>query len=470
MNQEIRGGETPFPLSSQLAERLLELRRANWQNPLFRNWHARRQLEGYLKIIEGDGKLTPEIGESVISLAEEYGFLVTERLIENWLLPDSDVEINFSEYRDLQIKAYERFGKKVGAYFGLSYKPAIIQGLSGQEYFDLVAQAVKDQGRLVARWFAYGLPEVLAVGGDPHEYRRALKRVYQAGKTKIMKTYAHQAPKMEAYDFTLSESADYVVETISQLGEELGFWVVRHMETVNELGYHPYLFSKDTQRLLEEKGERAARWYASGFAGFLATMKFLNTEIEDRKTGYKRNWPPSIEELERGKTLLDPQAYKEEYLRLLATVGQGGATFLARCMGGLREDVWRSVDRGEKMVDLRCFADEIIVFKTRVSKKVFNQTVWFLPKIASRRRFGKYRFYMGINRIGLFLKEITELYEEEGEEITINAIRYTHGIRRWGGFPYHIIKARRARGGPFDPCANEELLPWSEFLDLYGVG
>ena len=126
------------------------------------------------------------------------------------------------------------------------------------------------------------------------------------------------------------------------------------------------------------------------------------------------------------------RVYKEEYFRLLTSIGPKGAIFFARCINGLKEDLWKHLIKGKEMIDLRHLADEIVGFKEGVSKKVFNDTVGLLPMIASR--WGGVDFHLGIKEIATMIGEIRELYEEEGEEVTINAIRYTYGMKRRGAW------------------------------------
>jgi hypothetical protein len=311
MNKERENGVTSFLTSEQLAKEFREIRWQDGDNILLKNYEAQKELESALFHLEEEGELTPEIGEKALFMVKKYGFLAAERLVCNWHSPwhspEDLFEVDFTEYSELAMNAYERFGRKVGGYFCFSYKPAIVQGLSGQEYFDLVAQTVGEQGKLIARWFARYLPGVLAVGGNPHEFRKALKRVYRIGKMRTMKAYARQAAGMEAHDFTINESADFVEETFDRLGEGVGFWVIQHLGITSELGYHPYAFLRDTQSFFTEQGERIARWYASGYSGFSGALRHLRYELDIRRAWLGEDGNVGIKGIEEAKKLLDPR-------------------------------------------------------------------------------------------------------------------------------------------------------------------
>lgn len=243
------------------------------------------------------------------------------------------------------------------------------------------------------------------------------------GGQRILKPFVLDAHSMQRMKITTREFADISERAIETLGRDVAYWVLRNMTLLTQLGYDPYKFSSDTERLLQERGANVARWYASGFGG-VAEVKFELLEqirriekmrVKDLESYFKYNFEETLLELRRRNDAFDPLEFKEKYLEILDAVGQSAATCYAICM---REGMpsWRA----HEVSELQSLPEELKEFHRHVSKKVFSSAMWFAPKIA------------GVHVVKV-LNDIERVSAEHDEEVAIDAIKYTYGIKKREG-------------------------------------
>lgn len=394
-------------------------------------------LRDYLEKIKRDDFWQDEIGEAVLEMMKignGRSNLYAERLIENCQPYLKNPNFNFPQYHKLFGRALRHFGLRAGSYFGLSYGRLFESGVDPEEYYQLVDRAA-DTGKLFAAWFAYSLPGVIEASGKPNVFLVHAERICRwhgflpLGKSFLLATAEMLRAGVSIPDFSLQTS-----KVADIFGKKPASWLVRAMADSAIINYPYQELIEDAQEILKikgsDKGPSAVGWFASGLMGIEESKKRIRGDIT-RLEEYLREKPnrydirASLEVNRRREQVFDSNhfelSYKEGFLKLLEQKGLAAVTFYSVCAKlGSYEDP-KNVDAFLSLPDI------IISFRDQVSKAVFSKAMWFVPKIT----FGA----VGVVKL---LREIEETAREKGDEVTINAIKYTWGVKKRGESSDHL--------------------------------
>lgn len=429
---------------------------------------AAKRLMGELSELEGRGLFSSKMGKRVIDVGTKHNVVSAERLIVNCSSLWQNPKFDFDEYSELVAKAYQRFGLRAGGYFSLSYEPIFNQGIAPKEYFDLVEGAVDNGGRIFAGWYAYGLPDVLEKKGDPLEFRFAAYRVNEGGGLKVAIPFILNAPRtLDEGGIGLQNFARLSLKATKTLGKETASFIVRNMFDLDALGYTVEQFLLDTQKLYDEKGEKAAFWYASGFTDLLKHKKELERMAKRERNGNiyilgdpeMHRWyslaEKHKEELREANVSFNPLDFGKEYMRLLESVGKNAATFYS--FSTKKWNSWES-EAPEQLKNFKLIPSKIVELHARVNKKVFNSAMWFVLKMGHNP-----------NSVIRHLEDTMTNFEEFGEKEAIKALAYTAGIGRKGGRPFGLELPRSHVGIYDDPQGSLTEERWGNLLQQADV-
>lgn len=444
---------------------------------------AAEELMSRLKGLESQGQFSPELGGMIIDIARKHNVVSAERLIENCDSLWQDPKFKFNEYSELVHKAYQRFGSRAAGYFSLSYGSIFNLGVPPRDYFDWVAGAVDAGGKIYASWYAYGLPDVLKENGDPLEFRSTASRVYRRGGLKVAIPFILNAPQVVGEKkIGLQDFTHMSLEAIETLGKETSAEVVRNMVGLDNLGYEAKQFLLDAQKLSDEKGGKAAFWFAAGFTDLL---KYKNEDLKGLRSSLERVYDSReyieslrsmslldlvkayedseksrikrLEQLAKVDTDFNPLDFGKEYVKLLGSIGKNAATFYA--FSAKKWDINR-YELPEQLDYFKLIPDKIIELRSKVSKKVFNSAMWFILKMGH-----------GPKTVVKHLEDTTIKFEEIGENETMKILAYTAGIGRRGGRPFGLEYPKPSSTGI---CTHPtELLTegnWANLLKWSDVG
>lgn len=344
-----------------------------------------------------------------------------ERLIENSRHLLADPEFDFGKYADLVITAHKRFGARVSGYFSLSYGDVFKQGINPDDYFKLTESAVEEGGKIFATWCVYSLPGVIEAGCDPEQFKSNANRVNKIGGIRMVKPFVLNATAALEAGMSIPEFSDLTIQATRDLGKDTAYWIVRNMTHLAKLGYNPYHFLEECKGLKKDKGEKAARWYASGFTDVIDTKKDIKRRLYEMKQDLQREPDNSglLEYLsywEERNASLNPLEFRDGYIKLLLSLGQSAATFYSL---STRHRWPQGFFAEGRMEGLKKLPDKIIEFHKAVNKKVFNAAMWFVLKITEDPL-----------EVVKLLEEIAEAAKTKDDKSIIDALRYTYGNKK----------------------------------------
>lgn len=390
-----------------------------------------RYAEDCLDQIVLRGFYRPELQRAAIVVEDRWGSLAAERLLENCQKYLGDPNFNLGQYLNLTIQGYQHFGLRAGSQFSRSYGEMYRLGVDPNDYFHWVEEAVVCGKRVFGSWFAYGLPSVIAKEGKAEEFKDQAISVRENGNLEVAKSFIlHTGDALEV-GITIERFGELANKSIVTLGKKCAPWLIRNMPGLSDLGYSPEQFLHDTETLAEQRGERAARWYASGFTQLLEIKKSVKREIKETEEkarqypGLRRKiW--GLKEIDKK---LDPLVFAENYLQLLYSYGQALATFYSVAAGrwGPFSPQWVNLDEGllDQIDYFHQVPDKIIGLYYTVSKTVFHKAAWFIPNKTA----------IDPKSLVHLLDSIISFYETHEERATIQAIAYTHGVAKRGSHP-----------------------------------
>lgn len=379
----------------------------------------------YLERVARDGSWTYEAHD--LRITSGLPGIVAERLIENSRHLLTDPEFDFGKYADLVITAYKRFGRTVSSYFSLSYGSVFRQGISPDDYFKLTESAVEEggkggkKGKEFAAWYVYSLPGVMKAGCDPEQFKSKASVVNKIGGIRMVKPFVLNAATALETGISIPEFSDLTIQATRTLGKETAYWVIRNMAYLARLGHNPYDFLEECKALLAEKGEKAARWYASGFTDLIEAKKDIEQRLYEMKEDLQRepnNWSlrRALNYWESRNTSLNPLEFRDGYFKLLLSLGQSAATFYSL---SARPKWPQGFFAEERMEGVRQLPDKIFEFHEAVNKKVFNAAMWYVLKITDDP-----------SKVVELLEKIAEASKTKDAKSIRDALRYTYGNKK----------------------------------------
>lgn len=393
-----------------------------------------------LKRIVKKGLWQDEIGEAIaemIEIGNGKSGLYAQRLIENCTPYLENPNFSFPQYHKLFGRALRHFGLRAGSYFGRSYGRLFELGVDPEEYYQLVDKAA-ETGKLFAAWYAYSLPGVVEAEGKPNVFLAHAERICKwhgfipLGKSFLLATAEMLRSGVSIPDFSLQTS-----KATDIFGKKPASWLVRAMANSAIINYPHQELIEDAQEILKikgpDKGPSAVGWFASGLMGIEASKKRIReviARLEERlKPGVedRSRIEGSIKFYREIERIFDSNhfesSYKKGFLKLLELKSLSAVTFYSLCVGANRFslDIERISLDAEQVKTFLELPDRVISFRDQVSRTVFSKAMWFVPKIS-----------YGWSSIVELLQEIERSVKEKGDELTINAIKYTWGVKKRG--------------------------------------
>lgn len=384
------------------------------------------------------GIYNDQFEQNALQVANTVRPLSTQRFFENSRHIFGDPRFDFTIYTELFLSTYKKCGHNVGDYFTVAYPTVIESGLDPNTFHYFVGIAVMEGGRRFGAWCTSYIPEIHRRGGDLPTFIKDALRVYKFGGLNLLKPFVRNAAALLELGVTTTQFADLAEDTTNNFGNQTAYWIVKNVAGLTKLGYGCKELAEDTTRLLETHGKQAASWFVSGFSGIVDPLEILD------KNPDPPHWAKALHQ-QRG--CLDPQQYKRHYLELLDTGEQKAATFYSFAIRPRGHSILALPKNFEYLESIPASIQDL---HKRVSRKVFSEAAWFIPKTAADPSF-----------VPHLLDDIANFFETYGEQSTVDAIRYTYGMRRRGTYPSDLHFNFGRGTAQEDPMTEEE---WKSLL------
>jgi hypothetical protein len=345
-----------------------------------------------------------EILNALTDLSRTHGPARAERFLkglENVREQQPD-KFDFEEYYRLFRMAHIRFGAGVADHFVRSLKHLSIEDNPYQEYFDAVDTAVEVGGKKFARYYASSLPWMWGQGGNAQEYRSAAMWVLRNTDFKTTTSFLWCAPQvLEVAKISPTEFSELSVDMHRTFGSDVSYWALRGLAGSHVYGMKPKEFKDDVKDVMDQKGIKAAGWYASAFQGICNLGSFRLEDVarwekEIAEFDTKPYWGNNTREerLQIKKNFLSYAQndidlvrnfpYKQTYIDILNELGQASASLYVHTLNMARRTQSRygvSPNIRDEVALLDQLPVELIETAKHLKKSDFGKMVWYGFKI-----------------------------------------------------------------------------------------
>lgn len=352
-----------------------------------------RYLEERAGDILSRGEWSESLHASVLEINNQYGTPAAARYLEpidRRRVYDGifDVEEYTAHVKDV----YAQTGKRVGARFIWSYTDVLRSGFDPAEYARLVLSSVEQGGRLFGARYARRFGQYVRLGGDPQELLNISADIHQQTDAKFIDKFMVAGTRI-APTGSLEDLAHDTEIGIHSVGRDTMYWGLPAMANIQRgLGYRVAESVRDCIDVQAVTDQKTAQWYAYGLEAY--SLRF--DQISNIKDPQKAS---------RFLEALNPQAYRDGFIRAYQKWGKGGAVTYCRLF---------QPSEPERLIE------DIEHFEQVASRKLLKETLWRAPMIIGQ-------FDGGISEL---LSQMENMLLTYSDEDVVQALRYTTGIKR----------------------------------------
>ena len=374
-------------------------------------------IRGHIYALIDTGEWNNTIEDNLRYIARNHGAIHVERYLENRTSPyaqkisdpNPPPEFDFTQYDEYVIKAYRQFGRRVGDDFGRSFPFVISQGLEPQMYFEHIAEAVKNGGKLFAARFARNLPPILNHDATTVDFRRASEHVRESHGLKFASKFMNSADDvLTSTDYSLDQAVSIADVSHHHLGKDIAPFVYPQILFLAAHGdYPPESFIDDVLAVEELTNRTGAKWFATALAELGDSYQRIKKE-EDRTYTFRED---RIEAHTPRKTSdpevrerLSPKLLQQSFLNVQRTLGNTGAMYFAR-----HYDSW----------NIQSIENTLLDAEMVLGGKLTKSILWHLNSINYFRKSSQEKF-----------DELFVLFSATDEETVKRTVAYTAGAHR----------------------------------------
>lgn len=330
---------------------------------------------------------------SVLEINDQYGTPAAARYLE----PIDrrrlyDVLFDVEEYTAHVKDVYAQTGKRVGARFIWSYTDVLRSGVDPAEYARLVLSSVEKGGRSFGARYARRFGQYVRLGGNPEELLNITADIHQQTDTEFIDKFMVAGTQI-APTGSLEDLAHDTEVGIQTVGRDTMYWGLPAMAGIQRgLGYRVAESVQDCMDVQAATDQKTAQWYAHGLEAYSLKLAQISNIKDSQKASHFLS-------------ALNPQEYKEGFIRAYQKWGKGGAITYCRLFEPFKpERLIKDIERFEQVA----------------SRKLLKETLWRAPMIIGQ-------FDGGISEL---LSQMENMLLTYNDEDVVRALRYTAGIKR----------------------------------------